>query len=313
MNRFDERGWSPLRYATYQNQEETAIQLIKHGARASGSEILNTLRYGRSELLLQLLRHGSVNDWTDPHDSPLHNAVAEANYSDVNFLLENGAKVSKDGHLLMGAVVRLRDERKVPYILGRLITRILLGDKHWVAGLCICTISIWKNVDLEKQLLRVLGVPEDTWENLTEQYMSINTVSAILGGKIGQRDVNHVDDTGVSALMVAAAAGSEDTVNWILDRGAEPNAADWAFYRSAFHYAALAGKKDIMDLLIQRRTEPSLLDKEKRTAQDYYDMQDLLRANREMNRQLEYDREGSVVLHYPPVMSMAERISVLVR
>jgi ankyrin repeat protein len=51
---------------------------------------------------------------------------------------------------------------------------------------------------------------------------------------------------GDSALMIAAYKGKYDTVQALLDKGAEPNQTGWA----ALHYAAAVGNNQIVQLLL---------------------------------------------------------------
>lgn len=75
-----------------------------------------------------------------------------------------------------------------------------------------------------------------------------------------------VDENGVSALMMAAMAGSTDTCKVLLDGNAEVNYQEPNAMRSALMFAAQGGHSAVVELLVKSSGDLSKVDSEGQTA-----------------------------------------------
>ena len=78
---------------------------------------------------------------------------------------------------------------------------------------------------------------------------SFKAAEALLGGP--QPDINALNETGESALMMAALKGQLDWVKRLLERGAQVNKPGW----TPLHYAATGPNPAVVQLLLDRGAE----------------------------------------------------------
>lgn len=84
---------------------------------------------------------------------------------------------------------------------------------------------------------------------LAMQEGALNTARVLLGAK--DVDVNALNQSGESPLMMAALQGNEAGVQVLLDRGARINQPGW----SPLHYAASASDPRVVRVLLERGAE----------------------------------------------------------
>src|SRR5678815_5511372 len=70
-------------------------------------------------------------------------------------------------------------------------------------------------------------------------------------------DPKHAHTEGETPLMAASRAGSVPAVRLLLDRGADPNAADAFQQETALMWASAEGHVDVVDVLLNAGADPN--------------------------------------------------------
>lgn len=121
-------------------------------------------------------------------------------------------------------------------------------------------------LDREPTLANAYAPDGHTPLGLAAFFASASTARLILerGGQVGAAARNEMQ---VQPLHAAVAAGNEETVALLLERGADPNARQQIGYTPLMG-AAGAGRDDIVDLLLARGADPAPPNDEGKTAAD---------------------------------------------
>jgi ankyrin repeat protein len=176
---------------------------------------------------------------------PLIAACGMDNVRAVVKLLDLGASIEGNGRWSpLEEALYFHQEATTTLLLGRganianLKTAAALGDLEWIA----------RCFDQAGALTAAAG--EITWP--------FDTASAPIPEKV-RRDPRQILG---NALVYAAAWGREEVLEYLLDRGAEPNLmpAGFDYAGTPLHYAALEGHRDMVDLLLSRGADPALRD-----------------------------------------------------
>jgi ankyrin repeat protein len=236
VNVAEEDGTTPLHWASYRDDVGSADLLIRAGA--------------------------NVNATNDLGVTPLWSASLNGSEAMVRRLLEGGA--NPNAALLAGETpVMIAARSGKPAVVEQLIAR---GANVNARGARGQTALMWaaaqKHADVVKVLLahgadvkaksdvwsEVMAVPPHGYLEYNRAIPRGGDTALLFAARAGDiesatrlvaagADVHDADAWGVSATAMAAHAGYDDLVEWLLEKGADPNAARAGF--SALHAAIM--------------------------------------------------------------------------
>jgi ankyrin repeat protein len=236
VNVAEEDGTTPLHWASYRDDVGSADLLIRAGA--------------------------NVNATNDLGVTPLWSASLNGSEAMVRRLLEGGA--NPNAALLAGETpVMIAARSGKPAVVEQLIAR---GANVNARGARGQTALMWaaaqKHADVVKVLLahgadvkaksdvwsEVMAVPPHGYLEYNRAIPHGGDTALLFAARAGDiesatrlvaagADVHDADAWGVSATAMAAHAGYDDLVEWLLENGADPNAARAGF--SALHAAIM--------------------------------------------------------------------------
>jgi cytohesin len=188
-----------------------------------------------------------INKGGDPnargrHDStPLHSAAWGRNRQVLEILLENGADVNArtDEGETPGMTASLRGEKETLEILLALSADPHAKDKH---GTSLAELAAAGGHKPIFDMLLQIGVKVEHPLHVAAGLGDFKAVKEFLD--MGE-DVNARDGFGATPLILAAVAGREDMVDFLLERKADPTLPAKDGY-SFMHGAAFSGKKSLI-------------------------------------------------------------------
>ena len=245
-------GATALHWASYWDDVETAALVIRAGADVNAANDLGTTPLwvaslnGSTSMVETLLEAGA-----DPNaallsgEVPVMTAARTGNPRVVERLLAAGAdpnaSATRGQTALMWAVSQRHSD--VVGVLLEYGADIHARSEAW--GL-------------------IMAVPPHTrnQQNVTSGGNTALTFAARVGDLASARmlvnagaDVNDTDARGVSVMVLAAHSGFRDLVEFALNEGADPNAAEAGF--SALHVAVMRRDADLSRLLLSNGADPN--------------------------------------------------------
>jgi ankyrin repeat protein len=254
VNAADADGATALHWSTYHDDLETAGLLIGAGAK--------------------------VNAATDLGVTPLWTASLNGNTSIVSKLLEAGA--NPNAPLLLGETPLMAAARAgYPDIVEQLLAQGANANARAARGQ---TALMWavsqKHPAVVKVLLargadvrarsevwsQVMAVPPHGYLGYNRAIPHGGDTALMFAARAGDlasakllvaagADVNDTDAWGVSATVLAAHSGYQDLVEFLLQKGADPNAANAGF--SALHIAIMRRDEAMVRALLSRGADPN--------------------------------------------------------
>jgi uncharacterized protein len=228
VNATEADGTTPLHWASYRDDVESAALLIRAGAK--------------------------VNAATDLGVTPLWNASLNGSEAMVRALLEAGA--NPNAALLAGETpVMVASRSGKPIVVEQLIAKGANVNAHGARGQ---TALMWAVAQKHPEVVKVLlahGADVQARSDVWTEVMAVpphghleynraipqgGDTALMFAARVGDLEsakllqaagasVNDTDAWGVSATALAAHGGHGNLVEWLLDRGADPNAARAGF------------------------------------------------------------------------------------
>jgi ankyrin repeat protein len=254
VNQAEADGTTALHWASYHDDRESANLLIRAGAIVNAANDLGATPLwmaslnGSAVLVRRLLQAGA-----DPNlslllgETPLMVAARSGNAEVVEQLLTQGAHVNaraaRDQTALMWAVAQRQSE----------VVRVLLAHKADVHARS----AAWS---------QVMAVPPHGRPEYNRSIPHGGDTALMFASRVGDlasakllvaagADVNDQDAWGVSALVLAAHSGYRELVAFLLDKGADPNAATAGF--AALHLAIMRRDEEMARVLLARGANPN--------------------------------------------------------
>jgi len=288
----DNKGWTPLRHALWQDHEGIASMLCDVGADPNvtseeegqeGDTLLHlACLQAREKIAAFLVEHGAnVNATSVLSQTPLDLVCANRHlYTDehiLRLLLEKGASTSwvdEDGNTLLHLAARDGDEAKAQLLLEQKVSPNLHNESgerplHLAAGaghykVCDALLRNGAEVIVKDHRGQTPLHVAAKYQNICVMIMSLKP----------DFDVNTGDEKGDTPLM--NACGGDKAVNVIramLEMGADPNAIN-NLGQTAMHHLAMAptlqlSAAAIASVLLEAGCDHSLTDADGNTAMHY--------------------------------------------
>ena len=247
-------GTTALHWASYRDDLESADLLIRAGAKVNAANDLGATPLwtaslnGSTAMVRRLLQAGA-----DPNlallagETPLMVASRSGNPEVVDQLLTKGASVNVSGARgqtpLMWAVAQ-----KHPSVVKLLLARgadVKARSDVWSQVMAVSPHGM-----LEYN--RNIAHGGDTALMFAARVGDLESAKLLVAAGA---DVNDADAGGVSATAMAAHAGFGDLVEFLLDKGADPNAGGFGF--TALHAAIMRRDEQMVSALLAHRADPN--------------------------------------------------------
>lgn len=201
---------------------------------------------GNGRFVDYLLRNGGDPNVRGRHlSTPLHSAAWGRNMEVFELLLEDGAEVDArtDEGETPGMTAALRGEKEMLEILFALSADPHAVDAHGSNMLDLAAAGGHREI---VDLLTQIGVARNHPLHLAAGMGDIKGIKSLLAQGF---EVNQQDAFGATPLLIAVVSGKMETVNFLLERGADPqiNAKDGY---TLMHGAAFSGMKEMVRLAL---------------------------------------------------------------
>ncbi len=247
-------GSTPLHWASYRDELQTAARLLKAGADGNAATDLGVTplwaacQNRSSEMVRLLLDAGSnPNIALLSGETPLMVAARSGSADIVDMLAAKGANLNARGTrgqtALMWAV-----SQKHASVVKALVTRG--ADVH-------LRTEAWS---------QMMAVPPHGYPGYNRMIPHGSYTALLFAARVGDLEsarilvagganVNDADAWGVTALVVAAHSGFRDLAEFLLEKGADPNKAEAGF--TALHEAILRRDEKLVAALLVRGADPN--------------------------------------------------------
>ncbi|KAM9354901.1 ankyrin repeat and EF-hand domain-containing protein 1 [Pholidichthys leucotaenia] len=242
--------------------------------------LLQCVHEGNKEQIEKMVNLGVENliNLTEPQDGvgALHVVVMDNNHDLVSFLLSKGAHPDiqdRKGRTPVMLAAELGNDFIVT-LLAKSEANMTLQDAmgKGVLFYCICPTKRHSRclevaLDYQADVNNISAEGIHVFQLMCEKAEEVTPLCLItLDGGADPNAVNQ--KTGVTALMEAAKAGSQQLVKAILRRGGDPNTLDKKHLR-AVHYAAMGGFVEVIMVLSAYSADMGVVDLDGHTALHY--------------------------------------------
>jgi uncharacterized protein len=266
-------GSTALHWAAYWDNLQIAERLIDAGASAGAANDLGTTplwsaAFNSNAAMVRLL----IEAGADPNaalldgETPLMRGARSGGGEVVRILLEHGAdpnlKGTRDQTALMWAAAQGHAD---------VVQALLEGGADVHARSAVWT-QLWQIDPAElvhPDLRQVINHGGSTALLFAARAGELAAARVLIGGGAG---VNDASAYGTSATVLAAHSGNAELVRLLLERGANPDAAEAGY--SALHAALLRRQPEVVALLLEHGADPSSVLRTstpvRRASNDYY-------------------------------------------
>ncbi len=272
VNKANDVGWNALMEAAFRDQDNTVKQLLKAGARTDVFETKNGLtplmiaaKGDRPDSVSAMLAAGADVKVVDKKRglTALHHTLASPKHSSAEIaaeLLISGAdpeRKARDGYTPLMSAVDSGQVAKLSLVLSETVK----VDAQTKDGRRALTIAAGNGHEkLVERLLKAGAKADGGSAKITALTQGVRassheTVKLLLDAGA---DPNRAAADGRKPLMLAARAGLDETVRYLLEKGAAINGRNGKDGSTALMWAANNGFKRLVEFLVERGADPSL-------------------------------------------------------
>jgi ankyrin repeat protein len=254
VNAADPDGSTALHWAAHRDDLEIADALLRAGAKVNATTDLNVTplwlasQNGSTAMVRRLLAAGAnPNLALFSGETPLMVAARSGYVDIVEELLSHGADINASGARAQTALMWAVSEQHPE------VVKILLAhhaDLHRRS-------EVWSEV---------MAVPPHGYLPYNKAIPHGGETALMFAARVGDLEsakllvaaganVNDADAWGVSAITLAAHSGFRDLVEFLLDHGADPNAAPNGF--TALHEAIMRRDEEMVKALLDHHADPN--------------------------------------------------------
>ena len=254
-------GTTALHWAAYWDDSDTANLLIRLDARVNAENELGATPlwvsciHGSAAMIDRLLKAGAnVNAALPGGETPLMTAARTGIVDAVKLLLAHGAEVNAAEHsrgqtALMWAVAQQHPD----------VVRVLIQHdadvraRSHVRPVVVNTGTAGGDADFDPSSVVIEERGGYTPLLFAARLGDVESAKLLLGAGA---DINETAPTGTSSLVVAAHGGHTALAMFLLEQGADPNAADAGY--TALHTAILRGDQELVKALLVYGADPNM-------------------------------------------------------
>jgi ankyrin repeat protein len=261
------RSLSPIAQAQAKRELGTVESLAPKAPAALLTNLLfQEAEDGYSELIPVLAAHGAdVNAHESlRQETPLHRAVNKKNLKAIGLLLAQGADINskdKNGETPLGAAVFRGQKETVSLLLshGADVNAAYRKECEFRGAIPLHIAVRWGHLEIARMLVlkganvNAVGL----WEGLTPLHMAVKDRALLElmlehGGQIDNRSTG-----GTTCLHLAAQAGQDDLVRYLIAKGASVNIRD-RNGDTPLHLAAKTGQRASCKILVAEKADANL-------------------------------------------------------
>ncbi len=272
------RSPSPIAQAQAKRELKTVEALAsKTPARLLTTLLFQEVEDGYAELIPVLVAHGAdVNAHESlRQETPLHRAVNKKNLKAIELLLAQGADINsrdKNNETPLGAAVFRGQKETVSLLLshGADVNAAYIRECEFRGAIPLHIALRWGHFEIARMLVlkganvNAVGL----WEGVTPLHMAVKDRALLElmlehGGQINSRASD-----GTTCLHLAAQAGQDDLVRYLIAKGASVNAQD-RNGNTPLHLAAKTGRRASCRILMAEKADINLRNKKGLLPVDY--------------------------------------------
>jgi ankyrin repeat protein len=254
VNAAEGDGSTALHWASYHNDVESAELLIRSGADVNAATDLGvtplwTASLNASAVMAQRLLEAGANP----------NAALQSGETPLMAAARSGSPEIAEQLLAKGANANVRAARQQTALMWA------VAQKH--PGVVTVLLAHGADVHARSEVWsQMMAVPPHGYAPYNKMIPHGGDTALLFAARVGDlasarllvaagADVNDADAWGVSATVLAAHSGYREFVEFLLDKGADPNRAEAGF--SALHVATMRRDEKMVSALLDHGADPN--------------------------------------------------------